>query len=158
MTHGSWESEQKGQVWCRSTSFQNLCSWSLHGYFPAQACLHSFKAISQHSSLCVRTPASSLPPTCRQVRLFPGCLVQRSTRNIIKRVRIPQEHIILLLGSAPDSSPAEAWPMASKPSRAGKQLLPWCPWVKEEQLPAFLLGQSFTEFKSMMGMIYILGF
>lgn len=64
----------------------------------------------------------------------------RSTRNLIKRVRISQEPIILLLGSALDSSLVEAWLLASKPNRAAKQLLLWCPWVKEEQAPCFSLG------------------
>lgn len=120
-------------------------SMFIQSYLPALACASGLLPPLFH-------------PPAGQVRLFPGCLVLRSTRNLIKRVQIPQEHIILLLGSAPDSSPAEARSLASKPTGAGKQFLPWCPWVKEEQLPAFLLGQSFTEFKNMMGMIYILGF
>lgn len=98
ITQASWGSEWKRQVWSRTISFQNLCSWLLGGYFPAQACQCSHKDTSQHSHLCFQD--SFLPPLFLlsphlppgQVGLFSGCLLQRSTRawNLIRKARIPQ--------------------------------------------------------------------
>lgn len=133
--------------------------------------LDHYMAISQprhvrvHSKLSPSTLAcvsGLLPPLFHlpagQGRLLPGCLVLRSTRNLIKRVRIPQEHIILLLGSAPIPPQLRPDPWPQSQVGLGSSYYPGTHGLNRSSSLLFFWGKAFQSSKNMMGMIYISGF
>lgn len=142
------EVSRRHKVGSRPISFQCGCfsaraSALAQRYFPTRACKTKTPAYS---------PLSPHPAYLPDKMEFFSWSPNRSmwARSLLRRLRSPTDSSALQGSSAPGLKDTA---LRIRLAGAGRRLLDWCPWTEQEHPSAFLLRQTFADFRNRMGMI-----